>query len=316
STRLHVYTSDLLARLEHIDGDCHVAPFVGLKGAHADDLARVFLAAIVANRNDDGVFPWGIGFRVPEVALDSQCGECRLCASFGDRLRVEAQVVLALRAHARAFENRRLAVRARACPADRTPTGAHESDLAPFSSQPNSARPRMREPAATVSEPALRSPLSTPVCSSSTRAAASMLPSSSPPTMTVFARTPPVTLAPASIVKLPCTWTSPLKLPAMRTCPDPSILPSIVSPAARRVAFAFASARDVAARCRAGTMSTAGAPGALSVAASGGPSSRPYWSFHNAMTTLLDETERRKYTRRQGVSNIPTLCDSEWRQTE
>src|SRR5690606_40770463 len=89
STRLHVYTSDLLARLEHIDGDCHVAPFVGLKGAHADDLARDFLAAIVANRNDDGVFPWGIGFRVPEVALDSQCGECRLCASFGDRLRVE-----------------------------------------------------------------------------------------------------------------------------------------------------------------------------------------------------------------------------------
>jgi hypothetical protein len=47
-----------------------------------------------------------------------------------------------------------------------------------LSSQPNSALPRMREPAATVSEPAFSSPLNTPVCSSSTREEASMLPSS------------------------------------------------------------------------------------------------------------------------------------------
>ena len=41
----------------------------------------------------------------------------------------------------------------------------------------------MREPAATVSVPALRSPFSTPVDSSSTRDALSMLPSTSPPTI-------------------------------------------------------------------------------------------------------------------------------------
>src|SRR5580698_9464499 len=30
------------------------------------------------------------------------------------------------------------------------------------------------------------------------------------------------------MVRLPCTFTSPLKEPAMRTCPEPSILPSMV----------------------------------------------------------------------------------------
>src|SRR5215212_4672692 len=64
----------------------------------------------------------------------------------------------------------------------------------------------MREPAATMSEPALSSPLSTPVCSSSTREAASMLPSSWPPTTTVSAFTPPVRCAPGSMVRLPCTF--------------------------------------------------------------------------------------------------------------
>src|SRR3982751_2552753 len=46
--------------------------------------------------------------------------------------------------------------------------------------------------------------------------------------LTAYARTLPVSLAPASIVKSPCTLTSPLNLPAMRTLPPPSILPSIV----------------------------------------------------------------------------------------
>ena len=57
----------------------------------------------------------------------------------------------------------------------------------------------MRAPAATVSEPALRSPIITPLCSKSTREAFSTLPSSSPAIVTLSARTPPVSLAPASI---------------------------------------------------------------------------------------------------------------------
>jgi len=50
----------------------------------------------------------------------------------------------------------------------------------------------MREPDATVSVPALRSPLRIPVERISTLAALSMLPSISPPIVTEFARTPPV----------------------------------------------------------------------------------------------------------------------------
>ena len=42
----------------------------------------------------------------------------------------------------------------------------------------------MRAPAATVSEPAFRSPITTPVCSKSTREASSTLPSSSPAIVT------------------------------------------------------------------------------------------------------------------------------------
>src|SRR4029453_8035531 len=58
------------------------------------------------------------------------------------------------------------------------------------------------------------------------------LPSSSPAITTLSARTLPVSFAPASIVRSPWTLTSPLKLPAMRTLPPPSILPSIVRSAA------------------------------------------------------------------------------------
>src|SRR5450755_2972422 len=42
----------------------------------------------------------------------------------------------------------------------------------------------------------------------------------------------PVRCAPDSIVKFPSMRTSPLKRPAIRTLPDPSILPSITRPAA------------------------------------------------------------------------------------
>src|ERR1700722_8325821 len=55
--------------------------------------------------------------------------------------------------------------------------------------------------------------------------------------MTVLARTCPVTFAPTSMVRLPCTFTSPLKDPAIRTWPEPSILPSMVRSAAIRDSF-------------------------------------------------------------------------------
>src|SRR6202051_2072429 len=42
------------------------------------------------------------------------------------------------------------------------------------------------------------------------------------------ARTCPVRWAPCSMVKLPSMRTSPLKRPAIRTLPEPSILPSMV----------------------------------------------------------------------------------------
>src|ERR1700693_6286422 len=86
----------------------------------------------------------------------------------------------------------------------------------------------MRDPAATVIEPAFTSPTMTPPSSTSTRLADSILPCSSPPTTTMPASTWPVRCAPASILKLPSIRTSPLKRPAIRTFPDPSILPSIV----------------------------------------------------------------------------------------
>src|SRR5580704_1034448 len=48
----------------------------------------------------------------------------------------------------------------------------------------------------------------------------------------MLAKTWPVKWAPDSILKLPSMRTSPLKRPAMRTFPEPSILPSIVKFAA------------------------------------------------------------------------------------
>ncbi len=95
------------------------------------------------------------------------------------------------------------------------------------SSHPNSTVPRIFEPAATVSDPAFTSPVIAPPCCSSTRLALSMLPCSSPLTITSLARTWPSTLAPESMCRLPSTWTSPLNLPATRTWPLPMILPSI-----------------------------------------------------------------------------------------
>ena len=120
-----------------------------------------------------------------------------------------------------------------------------------LSSQPNSTWPRMREPAATVSVPALRSPMSTPPSSSSTRCADSMLPSSSPAIIDLAGTHAAVDLG--AVLRWsgrPATLTSPLNWPAMRTWPAPSILPSMVRSAAMRDSLA-SRARPRAGRARA-----------------------------------------------------------------
>src|SRR3546814_6017090 len=107
--------------------------------------------------------------------------------------RIEAQVMPARRTDARAFEDRRLAVRAGARGTCRARAGVdHETSSrsalsalpldfgASLSLQPHSTWPRIREPAATVSVPALMSPLSAPDSSSSPREPDSPLRSEAP----------------------------------------------------------------------------------------------------------------------------------------
>src|SRR6478609_1135724 len=242
-----VLAPDVLRIAEHFDRQRKRARFARTHRADADDLAIDLLVAIVADREHHRVLPRFAVGRMPDRAFDAKRRR-RFERALG-HVRIEADVVLALRTDVRAFEDRRLAVRTGPCRAGGTGAlrprtrCAHEPDpfSAPlrcdfdeegFSSQPNSTWPRLREPPATVSEPALRSPMRTPVCCSSTCNAASMLPSSSPATVIFLARTLPLSFASFSIVRSPCTFTSPLNLPAMRTWPVPSILPSMVRSAA------------------------------------------------------------------------------------
>src|SRR6185437_6825165 len=203
----------------------------------ADQLARDLLAAFVADGQHHRVFPCTAVGGVAKAAFHAQW-HGRWRRGRAGRL-TEAQLVAAGGTHDRTFQDGLPAVRTGARRPSRARVRvAHEAvpscpwflrALPSFaSSQPNSAWPRMREPAATLSDPAFRSPVSAPLCSSSTCTADSMLPTSSPPIVTFSARTLPVTLAPGSMVRSPRTLTSPLKLPAMRTWPAPSILPSIV----------------------------------------------------------------------------------------
>src|SRR5690606_25241286 len=232
------------------------ALLAGVDRADPDDLAVDLPAAPIADRQHHRVLAGALGGR-RDGALDLQRRKRRRLGHF----RVEAQVPAALRTHAGALEDGGLAVRAGARRA-RGPgaRGAHASlseaalsdlPLPPLpleppvalSPQPKSTWPRIRAPVATVSAPALTSPVRAPDSSSSTFCADSMLPSSSPATMTLWARTPPDSRAPGSMVRLPCTLTSPLNLPAMRTWPVPSILPSMVSSAAISDSFNGASLR-------------------------------------------------------------------------
>src|SRR6185437_11450776 len=204
----------------------------------ADESPRDFVAAFVADHQHHRIFPRATVSRIAEAAFHLQRRQCGGRREITGRPAV-AQLVVAGGAYRSAFQDGLAAMRARARRAGRARTeGGHLARPLPLflwmsvtpalsSSQPNSALPRMRDPLATLKVFDFTSPVSAPVCSSSTCCAFSMLPVSSPATVTRSARTLPLTLAPFSMVRSPRTLMSPLKRPAMRTCPAPSILPSM-----------------------------------------------------------------------------------------
>src|SRR5688572_13247734 len=201
--------------LHRLHGKREGASVAGVERADADDLPLYFAAIAIDDGQHHRVLQRGVAVGRSDRALHTQrhaaLPRCRLGS------RIEAQVMLAGRTDAGAFENGRLAVRAGTRGAGRAGTrrahaAASASALcsalplrADLSSKPKSTWPRMRAPAATVIVPALTSPTIWPPCSSSTRCADSMLPSSSPATTTLRARTPPWTLAPTSTVRSPST---------------------------------------------------------------------------------------------------------------
>ena len=195
-------------RLEHLDREAEGATFTRLQRADPDDVATDFFALVVRDRYDRRILPRLASTRVADRTVHPERSHGR---SDGDVAR-DLEVLAARRADARALEDHRPAMRAGArCPRRRACGDAHETWRFPSvsvlewdsSPHPNSARPRMRDPAATVSVPALRSPFRTPVASSSTFFALSMLPSTSPAIATASARMLPVSLAPCSIVRSP-----------------------------------------------------------------------------------------------------------------
>src|SRR5690606_28099064 len=158
--------------------------------AHAHHVAGDFGALVVAHAQHHRIFPGPALGGVPDHALDLQCRRARGGRAGPGARGIEAQVVLARGTDARAFEDRGLAVRAGARGTCHTRLrGGHGAQVASsrvsaFSplalslrgaddaesvlSQPHSTWPRILEPAATVSEPALMSPVSTAESSSST----------------------------------------------------------------------------------------------------------------------------------------------------
>ena len=167
-----------LARFEHFHREREVASFARMERADADDLARDFLAFVVAYGHEDGVFPRLTVVGVPQEAVELERGKTRRGARGGARL--EAKMLLTSRTTRRALENYCAAVGAESRrPRCRRSNTGHDARLVvpsvspgrdwPSSPHPNSARPRMREPAANVTVPAFKSPFSTPESRSSTR---------------------------------------------------------------------------------------------------------------------------------------------------
>src|ERR1700691_6098125 len=173
-------------------------PLAGLQSPHTDHLARYFLTLFVGDRNDDAVLALLIEGRMMDRTLDAHRRDARAL-----RFRAagaEFQMVMAAGANIGALQDGRLAVRTYSgCAESALPSDAHNFGVPPpttpndalafSSSQPNSTWPRMREPAATVIDPALTSPTITPPSWTSTRLADSILPCSSPPTTTMPANT-------------------------------------------------------------------------------------------------------------------------------
>jgi hypothetical protein len=103
---------------KHVNGQRDCPTFARLQRAYADDPPSQFFATIILDGDDNGVFPCRRAlFGVSKSPLDAQRRVRRLLALFDNRFRVEAKMVMARRADARAFENRRLAVRTRPRPA-------------------------------------------------------------------------------------------------------------------------------------------------------------------------------------------------------
>ena len=96
----------------------------------------------------------------------------------------------------------------------------------------------------------------------STREFAIRCPRTSPPTRTVSAFTSPSMDAPGSIVSSPLTLTFPLKRPATRMLPLPSIFPSMVRPAERIDSFPLGVVIDIgASSTRRGVVAVTGGAG-------------------------------------------------------
>src|SRR4030095_9965266 len=85
------------------------AVLVRVERTDADELMGDFLAAVVEDGHNDGVFPGFALGGVPDAAFDAQRRERRRLRFF-DTV-IEAQVVPASRTHACAFEDRLAAVR-------------------------------------------------------------------------------------------------------------------------------------------------------------------------------------------------------------
>ena len=98
-------------RREDVDNHRDGAGFTRVECSDSNYLARHFLAAIVANRDHDGVFPRLNARRIANRSFDAQRGERRLRPAFDERIGVESQMMLAARTNARALQDDRLAVR-------------------------------------------------------------------------------------------------------------------------------------------------------------------------------------------------------------
>src|SRR5437762_2673700 len=162
-------------RSEHLDGERELALLARRDRSDADDLARYFFAPIVGDRYHHRVLPCLPRVRMANRSFHAKrgkggddCAPIRTC---------KPHVLSARRTDARALQNHRPAVRAGTRRASWSPSyGGHDAWRAPnvsedfvgvgswsrSSPQPSSTRPRIREPAATLSVPASRSPVCTP----------------------------------------------------------------------------------------------------------------------------------------------------------